>query len=160
MDHISEETFDEKYALYSDLVFRIAFVYLKNRADAEDVLQEVFVKLFYKAPAFAATAAEKAWIVKVTVNCCKNVQSNFWKRKIDLTDTFADIPDFSGEDRTVMEELMALAPHYRTVIYLHYIEGYGINEIAHILKISPSAVKMRLSRGREKLKKSLQEDLS
>ena len=77
---------------------------------------------------------------------------------MELTCTFDDIPDLTKADQMVLEELAALDPGYRTVIYLHYMEGYKIVEIAEMLKLSPSAVKMRLSRGREMLKTSLREE--
>ena len=160
MSRILENDFDRMYDVYGALIYKIAVVYLKNRADAEDVVQNVFVKLFCKAPDFLSAAEEKAWIIKVTVNCCKNEKKSFWKRKVDLTDDkLDDIPDFTDEDRAVMDEVFSLPPNYRTVIYLYYIEGYKIDEISKILSLSRSAVKMRLSRGREMLKTGLKEVL-
>ena len=158
MNCISESNFDEKYERYKSLIFRIGIVYLGNRSDAEGLMQDVFVKLFYKAPKFFSAEEEKAWMIKVTVNCCKNMCKSYWKRKVELTCTFDDIPDLTKADQMVLEELAALDPGYRTVIYLHYMEGYKIVEIAEMLKLSPSAVKMRLSRGREMLKTSLREE--
>ncbi len=155
--NISEIDFDEKYGLYSDLIFKISIVYLRNREDAEDVMQNVFMKLFYNAPIFTGQAAEKAWVIRVTVNCCKNELRSFWRRNVDISDAFEVIEDITDDDREVLDELAEMPPKYRAVIYLHYIEGYNVGEISQILKLSESCVKMRLSRGREMLKKSLEE---
>jgi len=149
--------FEEKYEMYSGLIFRIALIFLKNRADAEDVVHDVFVKVLSNSKNFNEAEGEKAWIIKVTMNRCKNILKSFWKKKTDLLQSVIDIPVFSEEERSVIKEVAALSEKYKTVIYLHYIEGYKVSEISHMLHASPSAVKMRLARAR-KLLKSVMED--
>jgi len=133
------------------MLFRIAISFLGNRHDCEDILQEAFIRLCYKAPVFAGTEDEKRWLIRVTVNLCKNHLKSFWFRNRTNMDELMEYIQ-EPEDRELLREVFRLPPIYRTVIYLHYVEGYKISVIANILKISESTVKMRLKRGREKLK--------
>lgn len=147
----SNEWILEKYDLHKTMLFRIAFSYLGNKHDSEDILQEIFIKLFYSAPDFASDEDEKRWLVRVTINQCKDHLKSFWNRnRISLEDIeeFATTP----EDHEDLLEILKLHPKYKIVIHLHYFEGYRISEIAKILRISESSVKMRLKRGRELLK--------
>ncbi len=140
-----------RYDLYKTMLFRIAISYLGNRHDCEDILQEAFIRLCYKAPAFPSTEDEKRWIIRVTVNLCKNHIKSFWNRKkINMNELIEYVHE--PEDRELMKEVFRLPAIYRTVIYLYYVEGYKISGIANILNLSESTVKMRLKRGRERLK--------
>ncbi|MFT4143503.1 MAG: RNA polymerase sigma factor [Mobilitalea sp.] len=141
----------EKYNLYKAMLFRIAFSYLGNKHDSEDVLQEAFIKLHYSAPNFASYEDEKRWLIRVTINLCKDHLKSFWHRnKISLDDIEAFA--VTTQDHEDLLEILKLHPKYKIVIHLYYMEGYRISEIAKILHISESAVKMRLKRGRELLK--------
>lgn len=140
-----------RYEQYKTMLFRIAVSFLGNRHDCEDILQEAFIRLCYKAPVFASTEDEKRWIIRVTVNLCKNHLKSFWYRnKTDINELMEYVHE--PEDRELMKEVFRLPSIYRTVIYLYYVEGYKISAISNILKLSESTVKMRLKRGREKLK--------
>ncbi len=141
----------DRYDSYKTMLFRIAFSYLGNRHDCEDILQEAFIRLCYKAPEFPSEEDEKRWLIRVTINLCKSQLRSFWnrnKQNIEELEIFAPEP----EDKEILQEILRLPTNYKIVIYLHYIEGYKVAEIANILKVSESAVKMRLKRGREQLK--------
>ncbi len=150
--------FEEKYSTYSDLVFKLSMTYLGNQSDAEDITQDVFVKLFTNAPQFESPQHERYWIIRVTINACKNHLGTFWNRNTVGIETIQEMPYTDDNTNIVTEKLYNLQPKYRVVLYLYYYEGYSIDEIATALKLSRSAIKMRLKRGREKLKLDLQED--
>ena len=143
--------FEKKYFLNKDMVYRIAFTYMKNAQESEDILQEVFLKLYMREGAFESEEHEKRWLIKVTTNLCKDKLGLFWnKRRCDF-DGLEQLAD-KGEERSVIQDIVSLPEKYRIAIYLHYVEGYQCKEIAEILGKSESAVKMRLKRGKEMLK--------
>ena len=145
--------FEAAYAACGTSVYRLAMVYLGCSADAEDVTQEVFLKLLYKAPAFADEDHQKRWLLRVTANLCRDQLKNFWRRQTVALDESCPVPE--GPDRAVLEIILALPETYKGPIHIHYYEGYSVAEVAEILKLSQSAVKMRLKRGRELLKLEL-----
>ena len=149
--------FETAYDLYGKAVYRLAMVYLGRHADAEDVTQEVFVRLLYRAPGFANGDHEKRWLLRVTANLCKDQLKGFWRRQVtELEDT---LPAAPPEEQEALAAVMALPQQYKLPIHLHYYEGYSVAEIAEILKLGQSAVKMRLKRGREMLKLELEGSL-
>lgn len=158
VEWVSEELILEKYNLYKGMLFQISFSYLGNKHDCEDVLQEAFIKLCYAAPKFEDDENEKRWLIRITINLCKNHLKSFWNRmKVPiegLEDYFA-----MEEEKEIMSDIIRLPIKYKNVILLHYFFGYKIIEIAEILKLSESAIKMRLKRGRELLKLEM-EDLN
>ena len=145
--------FETAYSAYGATVYRLAMVYLGRPADAEDVTQEVFLRLLYKAPAFADGEHEKRWLLRVTANLCRDQLKGFWRRRTGALDQDHPLPE--GPDRTLVEAILALPETYKGPIHLHYYEGYSVAEVAEILKLSQSAVKMRLKRGRDLLKLEL-----
>jgi RNA polymerase sigma-70 factor (ECF subfamily) len=152
---ISKDWILERYDLYKTMLFRIAFSYLGNKHDCEDILQEAFIRLYYYAPAFPGKEDEKRWIIRVTINLCKNHLRSFWYRnKVNIE----DLEEFAFEqaDTEGLQEILKLPKKYNIVIHLHYIEGYKISEIAEILNLTESTVKMRLKRGRELLRNELE----
>lgn len=150
--------FEEKYSLYSNLIFKLSMTYLANKSDAEDVTQEVFIKLFTNKTPFDTLEHEKYWIIRVTINACKNHLRTFWNKNTTyLEDNLEEVEKNTEDDYSYIQELLfSLNEKYRVVLYLYYYEGYSIEEIAKILKITQSGVKMRLKRGREKLKLDLE----
>ena len=146
----SERGFEAAYDAYGPMVYRLAMVYLGRHADAEDVTQEAFVKLLYKAPSFADAGHERRWLLRVTANLCKDQLRGFWRKRAVALE--GDYPIRDPETFGVAEAIVALPEKYKAVLHLHYYEGYSVAEIGEILKLSQSAVKMRLSRGRELLK--------
>lgn len=147
----SKELILEKYDLYKTMLFRIAFSYLGNKFDCEDILQEAFIKLIYHAPEFLSDEDEKRWVIRITINLCKNHLKSFWQRNKATLDDYVEYAT-TPEESVVLQQILELPDKYRIVVHLFYVEGYKIIEIASILKLSESAVKMRLKRGRELLK--------
>ena len=142
--------------IYSGMVYRQAFAYTRNKTDADDIYQEVFLRYIRKNPQFESEEHRKAWLIRVTVNCCKKMSGAAWKNKtVPLED---DIIFESEEENSLHYELMKLPVKYRTVIHLFYYENYSAEEIGEILKQKPSAVRMTLTRARRKLKEILKEE--
>jgi len=153
---ISEEWILEKYSLYKNILFQIAISYLGNKYDCEDVIQEVFIRLCYHAPEFEHDENEKRWLIRITINLCKNHVKSFWNRMKVPIDGLEEY--FSqDEDKEIMSDIIRLPAKYKTTILLHYIVGYKISEISEILSLTESAVKMRLKRGRELLRVELED---
>jgi len=151
---IRSQTFEEAYDTYSGAVYRLAMVYLGRRADAEDVTQEAFLRLLDRAPAFTSEEHKKRWLLQVTANLCRDQLRGFWRRRVtELEDT---LPAAPTEELEALGAVLSLPEKYRLPIHLHYYEGYSVAEIAGILKLGQSAVKMRLKRGRELLKLELE----
>lgn len=154
-----EDIFREKYEKYSKLLFRIAVIQLGSTQDAEDVLQNVFMKLLYNAPKFKDDEHEKAWLIRVLQNQCKNIlKSRARKNTCELNHEI--VSDEKTDNTAALDismKIKALPPDYKTAIFLYYYEDLTMDEISKILKISKSAVKMRLKRGRERLKSELEE---
>lgn len=148
---LTSKEFELKYDTYKDIVFRIAFTYLKNQAESEDVMQEVFLKLYTAAPDFEGEEHEKRWLIRVTVNLCKNQLKSFWRSHLGEIENLEQIAD-QPMDREILQEVLALPEKYKAVIYLFYVEGYKSREIAEILGEKDSTVKMRLKKGRELLR--------
>ena len=149
------EAISDLFTRYGDDVFRLAYSYLGNRADAEDVCQTVFLRLAEK-PVTLLPGKEKAWLLKCAANASKNLKKSFWRKNVDtLEDTF---PFREPRDREVHDAVMALPPAYRMVVHLYYFEGYDQGEIAQILHLSRTAVQTRMSRARTMLKKELNEN--
>lgn len=149
------QQFEEKYDTYGAMVYRLAMVYLGRHADAEDVTQEAFVKLLCRAPAFADGEHEKRWLLRVTVNLCKDQLKGFWRKRATALEQ--DYPIDDPDTFEVADAVVRLPEQYKAPIHLHYYEGYSVAEIAEILKLGQSAVKMRLKRGRELLKLEMEE---
>ena len=140
---------------YANTILRLGYTYVKNVHDAQDVCQTVFLKLLTHPQTFESEAHEKAYILRMTANICKNMLRSPWRSKTCSLDVCADIPVPEPADNLVLDAVNALPARYRSVVYLHYYEGYRAEEIAEILEISPSAVYTRLNRARAKLKKTL-----
>lgn len=130
---------------YGSMLYRICLVSLGNAADAEDAVQDTFLKYIQKAPSFESSEHEKAWLIRVAVNTCRDIiRRRRPQIDIDTVQQSAPAPE-SGE---VMAALMTLPEKFRTVLVLHCVEGYSVAETAKITGISPSAVKMRLQKAR------------
>lgn len=142
---------------YSDAILRLSYTYLKNTEDAQDICQTIFVKLLTDPKEFSSADHEKAYILRMAANACKDLLKSPWrKRRCDL-DSCMEIPAPDTSDGSVLHAINQLPPSYRSVIYLFYYEGYSAEEIGQILGIPKATVHTRLSRGREKLKLFLEE---
>ena len=142
--------------LYADMILRISWQYLKQTCDAEDICQTVFLKYAVSTKVFESSEHEKAWLIRVTVNACKDLLKRFSrKHTIPLEELAEYVPDVTPEKYAVMEAVWSLPKQYRDVIYLHFYEGYTAPEIAGILNRNPNTVYTHLHKGKELLKEAL-----
>lgn len=148
---IKKEYVDMIVNKYSDMLFRICYCILCNKADAEDALQDTFVKLLTKEPVFADDDHEKAWLIKVATNISRNMVMLRLRRSTANLEDVTEI-GVKDEDSEVFEAIMNLPVKYKIVMVLFYVEGYKTEEIADITQISSDAVRKRLQKGRELLK--------
>ncbi|MCM1181683.1 MAG: RNA polymerase sigma factor [Clostridium sp.] len=160
---MSAHEFNVVYERYKNLLYRIAYTYLKNSDDVEDLLQEVFVKRLCNAPSFETEEHETRWMIRVTVNLAKNTVKSYWHRNRVNMDDLPEVPEvlqwqWDETDKSVYSEVMALPDKQRIVIYLHYYEEYTCKEIANILNCKESTVKMRLKKGRDLLRLKLSKE--
>ena len=142
---------------YIDTVFRVAFNYIKSAADAEDITQNVFLKLLKADKPFASEEHVKRWLLRVAINECKNLTKARWWRQESYEDYAGVIAFDNPAHSDLFYAVMELPKKYRLPIYLHYYEEYSTQEIAEILKEPKNTVCAQLRRGRELLRKSLQE---
>ena len=141
---------------FAPAIFRLAYARTGNRADAEDIMQEVFVRLLRARPEFADREHAKAWLLRVAANCANDWFRAPWRRREGpLTDS---LPAPEHEDGGVVEAVLALPAKYRTAVHLYYYEELSVAEIAKITGKSESAVKSRLFRARAMLREALKED--
>ena len=141
------------YDQYADMLFRLALSHLRRREDAEDAVQDVFMKYYSASPHFSDDEHERAWLVKVLVNRCHDLIRRSNIRDHESLDEILEVPSEEKTDAdNVISIVSDLPEKYKTAIVLHYLEGFSVEEVSRMLGISLSAVKMRLSRGRELLK--------
>ena len=141
---------------YADTVRRICFVHLKNYHDAEDVFQQVFLKYVLRSEKFQSDAHEKAWIIRVAINACKDTLKNFFRRKVTSIEELTTEPFYIEDDkRDVLNAVLGLSSKYKNVIYLFYFEGYSALEIAAMLQRRENTIYTWLSRAKAQLKTSL-----
>ena len=156
----SSLSFDQLYELYATDVLRVSYYYLGNREMAEDVTQDVFVKLIMNKP-FLEQGREKAWILKVALNRCRDLWRSSWIKKVVLGHPGFECfpaPDEIGQitDRHSLAEAVGLLkPEFKEVVLLFYYQGFTVTEISEMLQIAEGTVSSRLSRAREKLQKEL-----
>lgn len=144
---------------YSDLVYRIAYTQMNQRADAEDIYQDVFIKLMKNYKKIENKKHLKYWLIRVTINCCRSQQTSAWKiRTVSFDDSLLTSEKAVTKDEdleNVLEACRSLSKDNQLIIHLFYIEGYSLKEISEIMDITLSTAKVRLSRSRKKLKKML-----
>lgn len=142
---------------YGHMLFRICLVMLCNEPDAEDAVQDTFIKYLSKCPTFFDAEHEKAWLITVATNRCKNMRRyNFLRRHLDINDLQLYCND--DEHYELLDQLMRLPDKQKVVLLLHYVEGYKVEEISNILHITTAAVKKRLQRGRELIRQGYREE--
>ena len=141
---------------YADTVRRICFVHLKNYHDVEDVFQDVFLKYLLHDARFESELHEKAWLIRVAINACKDSLKSFFRRRVSTIEELVTEPFHIDDDkRDVLDAVLRLPPKYKDVIYLFYYEGYSALEIASLLRKNENTVYTWLSRARAQLKTSL-----
>ena len=153
---VSDEELEQTIQTYSDTLYKICFLILKNEHDVKDVLQETFIKYMTKSPAFESEEHKKAWLIKVSQNKCKEFL-RFHKKhaalSLDEIEESAAITDGIGMERLeLLNMVWNLNYKLKSVVVLHYIEGYSVKEVADMLSISEASVKKRLERARKELR--------
>lgn len=151
-------------ATYADTILRVSYTYLRSTQDAEDICQDVLLKALGHAGSFDSAEHERAWIIRVAINAAKDLLRRRDRQgTVALDDIAEPVAPMGATDRElearaegVLELVMALPLEYREAIYLHYYEEYSIKQIAAIVHASESAVATRLSRGRSKLRPTLE----
>lgn len=143
---------DRAYRSYGSLLYRLCYSFLSSGADAEDAVQEVFYRFMKKAPRFSCDEHEKAWFISVAQNVSRDMLRRRRVRTTDELDELNEAAEPETEEKGVLNAIFALPEKYRTVFVLHYLEENSVSDTAQLTGISESAVKMRLSRGRELLR--------
>ena len=145
---------------YKDTIFRVALNMLASPHEAEDAVQETFLKVYRRMGTFRGESSEKTWIMRIAVNTCRDMNRSGWFRFVDRRVTPETLPEQAVQtdesDRDLVAAVTKLPRRLREVILLYYYQSMNVNEIADALGISQSAVSARLKRGREKLKKLLE----
>lgn len=152
----SEQEINRAIERYSDTVRRLCMIHLKSYADTEDIFQTVFLKYALSSVRFENEEHEKAWMIRVTINACKDLLKSFFRSRTTSLDTLIDQPaPMEPEHREVLEAVLSLPQKYRDVIYLHYYEGYSAPEIGKILGRNVNTIYTLLARSRQMLREKL-----
>lgn len=154
----SENNLKQLYEQYADMVYRIALSYCGSVNHAEDIVQDVFLRCLKNTPHFENNAHEKAWFIRVTINCCKSLSTSAWMKKICPLNEAEQYPAQSlitPLEQDLFEILSKLPSKYRIVLILRYYEEYPVQEIAKLLHITPNLVSARLLRAKKLLKQKL-----
>lgn len=152
----SEQEVNRAVECYADMILRLCMVYLKHPQDAEDIFQTVFLKYALSDKLFESEEHEKAWLIRVTANACKDSLKNLFRRiTVPLEEAADCVTEMNEEQTRVLQAVRELPKDYREVIYLHFYEGYTAPEIAGILRKNPNTVYTHLRRAKELLKERL-----
>ena len=143
---------------YADLILRLCLSHGLSRADAQDICQTVFLKLLTGNQQFRSPEHEKAWMIRTTINACKDLLGSAWRSRTCGMEACAEIAAPEAEEGSLLAAVNLLPEKYRMVIYLHYYEGYSAREIANILGENAATVGTRLFRGRKQLQIMLGEE--
>lgn len=154
----TDQEFTQLVHRYADTIFRVAFSWLKNADDANDVTQDVLITLYRTNPPFDSEAHLKNWLIRVTINRCKMLFRAPWRKHEDIAD-YAETLGFEEPGPSeLFQAVMALDRAYRVPILLFYYEGYSTKEIAALLRLPENTVSTRLARARKRLKHVLEEE--
>lgn len=155
MTNEENEFFAQAYDEYAQMLYRIAYLHTGSLQESEDILQDVFIKLIYKSPHFKNEEHKKAWLIRVTTNKCKDYIKSSRANNLPLNENILSNKSESDKAIDIQSKIISMDEKYKTVIYLFYYEDYTVKQISSVLRLSESAVKMRLKRAREILKKEL-----
>ena len=147
-----------RYAeLHMDTVFRVAFSYMKSRTDADDITQNVLIKLYHAKTEFESDDHVKHWLIRVTINECKKALLSHWRRSEPIEDYAALLTFETPEHSELFYAVMDLPKKYRIAVFLYYYEDYSTDEISGLIGIPKATVCTHLKRGRERLKTTFSE---
>ena len=145
-----EKDFNNVYNRNVETVYRICYMYLKNKVDSEDMTQNTFIKYMKNNPVFENEKHEKAWFIVTATNSCKNHFKTWWNKNTTLEEDIV-VTSTDKKDET-LETILNLPTKYKQVIYMHYYEGYATKEIAQLLNIKESTIRTHLVKARQLLK--------
>ena len=152
------ESFEMTYERHIDMLYRVCFAYMKNAPETEDVVADAFVKLLESGKSFQSAEHEKAWLLRTSINLCKDRLKHWWRKR----ESIDDYESLSSEDRLpdddVLRAVMGLHERYKAAIYLYYYEGYSSAEIAEMLKKPQSTILNHLSEARKLLRGVLENE--
>ena len=155
---MTEEEFIQAVERYGDTIYRVAYSCLKNRADAEDVMQDTLLNLYREQRGFESEEHRRRWLIRVAVNQAKSLLRSSWFRRTIPLDEQLDQPVFDRpEESELFEQVMALPKNYRLALYLYYYEGYQVREVAELMRANLSTVQTWLMRARGLLQQSYKE---
>ena len=152
----TDKDIEDIYRRHVDMLYRVAYSFMKNSADAEDMVQEAFIRLLRGGMTFTSPQHEKAWLIVTVSNLCKSALRSPWQRR-ESFDDLAEPP--TAEDPIpdeTLQAVLALPEEYKLPVYLYYYEGYPTAQIARMLDVAPATVRSRLNRARKKLKLTLE----
>ncbi len=152
----TDEQMEQLLTRYGPMVYRLALAQLRHPEDAEDVYQEVFLKLLRYQPDFSDREHQKAWLIRVTVNCCKDSLKKAYRRDLPLDPHLPHREMPTGESEVLALALEQLSELQRGLVHLHYYEGYTTKEIAATLGLNHSTVRSHLRRACLKMKKYME----
>ena len=155
---MSEEEFTDAAVRYMDMIFRVAYSRLGNPDDANDITQDVLVRLYKTEKEFESDSHMKNWLIRVTLNQCNTVFRSPWRRHENIDDYAETLGFEKDEEKDLFVTVMKLDRKYRLPVLLYYYEGYSTSEIASILNIPANTVSTRLRRAKERLKEYLTEE--
>lgn len=151
-----DNEFEMLYTAHHATVYRVCLLYLKNRVDAEDITQSVFLNLIRHGMVFASDEHAKAWLIRVASNACKNVLRSWWRNTVAMDESLP-VPEPTPQDETIVK-VLALPDKYKLPLYLHYYEGYTAAEIGQMLGGREATVRSWLLRGRQMLKLEIEKE--
>lgn len=152
----SEQEVNRAIEQYADTVRRLCMIHLKNYHDTEDIFQSVFLKYVLSSVIFESEEHEKAWLIRVTINACRDFFKDFFRsHTVPFDELLGQTWELTPENSEVLEAVMSLPAKYRDVVYLHYYEGYTAGEIARILKKNQNTVYTLLTRSKKLLREKL-----
>lgn len=153
----------EAMRVHGDAVYRLAFARCRNTPDAEDIFQTTFLRFYASHIPFGNPEHEKAWLLRVCINACKDLQKSAWRTKVSAMPDEFDAPDTSARKETTPQEealneaMQGLSPEQRTVVHLHYFEGFSTGEIAQMLGMRSATVRSHLHRARIAMRNALED---
>lgn len=153
----------EAMRVHGDAVYRLAFARCRNKADAEDIFQTTFLRFYASRTLFKNAEHEKAWLLRVCINACKDLQKSAWRTKVSAMPDEFDAPDTNArkeatpQEEALDEAMQGLSPEQRTVVHLHYFEGFSTGEIAQMLGMHSATVRSHLHRARIAMRNALED---